>query len=566
MSRTGNAASAISPGERDATRRLIAVTRNAALVQALQELEGDVSVVIVPDLHQFTDAVLRHGSNLALLDAAAVEEPLAGLVDTLTSQFPDLRLMVAGQTTEQALLASRIAAETVFRFVHKPASPQRLKLFLEAAARDTGRGRTATAALEGAPPRPPSKLAFILAGLAAVCVAVAAAWLFWPQGAAARLNVRDLAKVEDMLQRARQAMDAQRFVSFDGSSSAELYRDVLELDAVNEQARTGLDNALDRAISSTRQALAAGQLDAATNSMEAVRLIDPTHRGLAQLVAEVQMQTTRRLADATAQELMAERQRQIQAALEQMTGRIQAGALLDPESDNAISHFQSAQSLSPGDPAVRTARNQLTATLVAAGEGSLQEHHISDARRHAAAAKRINSSAAGLAALFLHIEEAATAATDPQPDPVSTLPSAAELARALEAVTPIAPPTTPAPAETQAPPVTAPTPPAPPAEPVRVPGEGVIPASQLKELRRGAADFPAEARIGQISGWVELEFTVARNGAVRDIKVTASEPRRTFDDAALSAMRDYRYEPLLRDGQPVEQRARLRMRFTFKDQ
>jgi hypothetical protein len=31
-------------------------------------------------------------------------------------------------------------------------------------------------------------------------------------------------------------------------------------------------------------------------------------------------------------------------------------------------------------------------------------------------------------------------------------------------------------------------------------------------------------------------------------------------------MRGYRFTPVLRDGQPVEQRAKLRMRFTFQDQ
>jgi len=539
-----------------AGRRLIAVTRDAGLARALQELKDEISVVIVPDLRQFSDEILRHGSNLALLDSAVVEDALPRLVDALTRQFPDLRLMVAGQSGEQTELASRIASERVFRFVHKPASAQRLKLFVEAAARGS---QSRSAALEGAPPHPPSRLAFILAGLVAVCIAVAAAWLFWPEGAAARLNARDLAKLEQMMHQAADATAAHRFVSFDGSSSAELYRDVLTLDAVNEQAHAGLDNALDSAIGDARQALAAGQLDAATNTMEAVRLIDPDHRGLTQLTADVQAATTRALADSTARKLMAERQQQIEAALGEMSERIRAGALLDPEPDNAISHFLSAQNLSPGDPAVRSARNELTAALVAGGEQALQDKHVQDARRHAVAASRINNSATGLAALYWHLEEAETAAAAPPPKP-RPLPSASEMARTLEAVVQVAPVAAPEPKEL------APAPPPKPAEPVWVPGEGVIPVSQLTALRRGQADYPNEARVGQISGWVEMEFTVARNGSVKDVEVTSSEPRRTFDNAAVVAMRDYRFEPVTRDGQPVEQRARMRMRFTFQNQ
>jgi protein TonB len=62
-----------------------------------------------------------------------------------------------------------------------------------------------------------------------------------------------------------------------------------------------------------------------------------------------------------------------------------------------------------------------------------------------------------------------------------------------------------------------------------------------------------------------MEFTVARDGTVQDVSITASEPRRTFDSAALSAMRRWRFAPVLRDGQPVEQRATMRMRFTAQD-
>ncbi len=561
MSRVdGIAASASSPGERDATQRLIAVTRDGALAEALQKLASDVPILVVADLRQLGDAMLRQGSNLVLLDSAAVEEPLARIVDALTRQFPDLRLMVAGQAAEQNLLASRIANETVFRFIHKPASPQRLQLFLNAATRAGEHRRSDAASLAGAPPRPPSKLAFILAGLAAVCVAIAAAWLFWPEGAAARLNARDLAKVQDMMQRAEQATTAHRFASFDGTSSAELYRDVLQLDARNEQARTGLDRALNDAIGSARQALAAGRLDEATNGMEAVRLIAPTHPALQALVTDVQAETARQLADANARELMARRQQQIQAAVEQMTARIKAGALLDPESDNAILHFQAAQSVSAGDPAVRSARNQLTSALVAAGDNALQAKRSGEARRYADAASRINSSATGLAGLYWRIEEAATAAAAPPPRPASKLPSTTEMARALDAVVQTAP------VVTAEPPVVAPTTAAPPAEPVWVPGEGVVSTSRLKTLRRGEAEYPNDAQVGQISGWVDLEFTVTTTGTVKDITVTESEPRRTFDNAAIRAMRNYRYEPVLKDGQPVEQRARLRMRFKFQDQ
>jgi TonB family protein len=578
-------------------KRLIAVTRDAALSRALEELTGEVSVVIVKDLRELTDQMLQQGSNLALLDAAAVDTPLVGIVDSLVSQFPDLRLMVAGQAREQNLLASRIANESVFRFVHKPVSPQRLQLFLEAAARESGRRRDPSARADGAAPRPPSRLAFMLAGLVAVALAATAAWLFWPHGAAARLNARDLAKVEKMLGDANSAMAASRFVSFDGTSAAELYRDVLQLDAANERARTGLEIALNGAIGAARQALADGKLDEASNEMEAIRLIAPQHAGMPELQTQVDAETQRQLADAKARDAMMARQSQIRAAVDRMQASIRAGALLDPAGDNATTQFQEAQSISAGDPAVRSARSELTGALVDAGEKAVSAKHLEDARRYATATGRINSGASGLAALLWHIDQASAPAAAP---PGNTAPATA---RTEPPKAPSAPATTPPPAtapesppgagasqpatsqaaqregtliagvpqlpSTAAPaqPIAAPVPPpAAAAQHAPAPADEVVSASKLKVLRTAPADYPREALDRLVSGWVDLEFTVAKDGSVKDVKVSESEPGRTFDDAAVKALSRYRFAPVVKDGQPVEQRAKLRVRFTAKDQ
>jgi protein TonB len=93
----------------------------------------------------------------------------------------------------------------------------------------------------------------------------------------------------------------------------------------------------------------------------------------------------------------------------------------------------------------------------------------------------------------------------------------------------------------------------------------VVSASSLKTLHREAPVYPPQALQNLTSGWVELEYTVTTEGSVRDVVVVASQPRRTFDSAAVAAIRRYRYQPVLRNGVPVEQRATLRMRFTAED-
>jgi protein TonB len=77
-----------------------------------------------------------------------------------------------------------------------------------------------------------------------------------------------------------------------------------------------------------------------------------------------------------------------------------------------------------------------------------------------------------------------------------------------------------------------------------------------------APKFPSITRNRAISGWVELEFTVRADGSGGDVVVTNANPRRTFDSAAMSAVSQWRYKPVVRDGKPAEQRASVRIRFS----
>ncbi len=238
----------------------------------------------------------------------------------------------------------------------------------------------------------------------AVCVAAAAAWIFWPHGAAARLNARDLGRVEEMLRQANAGLTAGHFVAFDGTSAAELYRDVLQLDKANESAHAGMNKAVDGAIDNARQSLANGKLDEATNAMEAVKLIAPGHPGLKELAAQIAAESQRQLSDEKARQAIVDRQLQIHSAVERMEASIGTGNLLDPDADNATLHFQDAQDLSPGDPAgTRGAQRPHRGTRDCGRKGTGRTR-LPDARRLTAAAARINSSAPGLAELLQHID------------------------------------------------------------------------------------------------------------------------------------------------------------------
>jgi protein TonB len=93
--------------------------------------------------------------------------------------------------------------------------------------------------------------------------------------------------------------------------------------------------------------------------------------------------------------------------------------------------------------------------------------------------------------------------------------------------------------------VTAPPPPPPPAAPVRVGGD--ISAPRL--IHRVDPEYPELAVLAQIEGMVILEATVDRTGAVRDTRVLRSHG--VLDEAAMDAVREWRYEPLLLNGKPT---------------
>jgi protein TonB len=62
---------------------------------------------------------------------------------------------------------------------------------------------------------------------------------------------------------------------------------------------------------------------------------------------------------------------------------------------------------------------------------------------------------------------------------------------------------------------------------------------------------------------VDVEFTVAENGKVKDASVHANSIPGVFEDAALKAVSQWRYKPVLRDGKAVPVRSQIRVRFSL---
>ena len=82
-------------------------------------------------------------------------------------------------------------------------------------------------------------------------------------------------------------------------------------------------------------------------------------------------------------------------------------------------------------------------------------------------------------------------------------------------------------------------------------GAGVGSDRDVVPLVRVDPDYPPRARQRGIEGYVDLEFTIGPTGAVEDPRVIGANPTGVFDEAALRAVRRWRYNPKLEDGVAV---------------
>jgi TonB family protein len=91
----------------------------------------------------------------------------------------------------------------------------------------------------------------------------------------------------------------------------------------------------------------------------------------------------------------------------------------------------------------------------------------------------------------------------------------------------------------------------------------VISANQLTLVKSVQPQYPLKAEKSVVEGWVELDFTVTDIGAVEDVAVHAAKPQGVFEAAAIAALLQWRFKPLVRDTKAVATRARVRIRFTL---
>jgi len=77
--------------------------------------------------------------------------------------------------------------------------------------------------------------------------------------------------------------------------------------------------------------------------------------------------------------------------------------------------------------------------------------------------------------------------------------------------------------------------------------------------------WPREALIEGIEGYVVVEVTIGADGSVKDVRIIRSEPRRMFDRNVIRAVLKWKFKPRIINGVPVERKAIQMLEFTLDD-
>ncbi|TAK08863.1 MAG: energy transducer TonB, partial [Rhizorhabdus sp.] len=90
-------------------------------------------------------------------------------------------------------------------------------------------------------------------------------------------------------------------------------------------------------------------------------------------------------------------------------------------------------------------------------------------------------------------------------------------------------------------------------------------SSDLERMIEGRPPrYPLESRRRKEQGTVLLRLLIGTDGRVAQISIAQSSGFERLDQAALQAARSWRWQPMIRDGQPVEVRGVMPIPFVLQ--
>ena len=653
---------------------IVVLSADPTLIDLLRDsLAGSHRVWRADGATHAADLIVAAGNAVLLADSSLADQNIRELVTKIHEQFPDLSIIVAGLRDDEAELSDLVSQGVIFRFLHKPASADRIRTFVDAtlrrqqqnadksaaAPRSTGTTSVKLKALtlpsikyDGAGVRRWTRRSLLLVPVALI-VFLLATWRPWEkvgeilpdtQGAqtAAAAAARDSA-VQKLLDSAGLALSQGQLVEPPEQNALELYRAVLARDPDNRVAQRGIDHVADELLNQAEQALMKQDLDSLAGLVDAARAARPDHPRLQFFIAQLDLQrgqtggpkksvpavgspAPKTAATATAAPTAASPATPVPTTARSDASRVQGLVLLANErmrsnqlvggSDSAHAYLLAAKRIDPTDAGLQqgvaalaallqtNARKamsdgrlddadswvheavaldvnrpevaELRSELEVARLGTLREDRarllalasqriaqgrlvepVADSARHYLDLLRASDPAyQGLAEASALLADKALAEAHRLAGTGSFADAEAMLKAAIEAG---APATDVAVVATEVARARSTASPPKPAAPV------VLPETELHRTYFSSPVYPPRALERGTTGWVDIEFTVTRDGSTRDATIRAAEPAGVFDRAAIEAVARWRYEPRVVDGVVVDQRVAARVRFELKD-
>lgn len=88
--------------------------------------------------------------------------------------------------------------------------------------------------------------------------------------------------------------------------------------------------------------------------------------------------------------------------------------------------------------------------------------------------------------------------------------------------------------------------------------------NELVRVKTAQPRYPRRAQQRDLTGWVDVYFTVTASGETADISVNRAEPESVFDRAAIEAVEKWAFEPVEYRGQVINQRAGAKLVFLLE--
>lgn len=374
---------------------IAAITQDRALIGLLRStIDPTHDLILVNTEEELRPHLNRRRVSACLLDSMFIEGDIAALAERLRETWPDLVLVVVGTAEEQSRVASQITSGVVYRFLHRPVSAPRVRLFVEAALRrheveNVERTlefvRPDFSSMEESKPRESRGNPIPLAGIvaAAIAVAGAGAWFAFSSGsdepAAAQLVVS---------QEPGGAAAAPDPVSAPPTAAESPAPEVQSVAAAARPAQASEPAATPAATA----AIAETPAPAMTELVAAVP--EPS---VIRLPAETAAQASSPAPAVTHEQRLRDQLTQAEAAL-------QRGELAAPAGRNAVELFRGALELDPANTLAKAGLVRVADRLLSAAERALTAGNIDDAMRMVDVAETLTPATARGAFLHMQIE------------------------------------------------------------------------------------------------------------------------------------------------------------------